>query len=168
MEDRPSGGEGSQGVYPRTPPLSRRARGPDRRGDEDGVRRSDRHARTAPRTGGLVPADLEPPAGARGAFGPVSGAEPDDPHDDTVASKVWDSCLARRLLVFVRPHWGLFATSFVVLAVLFSLAVLGPWVWKQAIDGPVTAAMTARAARADAEVSGFMRAFWAWIGAYAG
>ena len=98
----------------------------------------------------------------------MSGAEPDDPHDDTVASKVWDSGLARRLLVFVRPHWGLFATSFVVLAVLFALDVLGPWVWKQAIDGPVTAAMTARAARADAEVSGFMRAFWAWIGAYAG
>jgi len=97
----------------------------------------------------------------------VSAAEPDDPLDDLVTSKVWDSGLARRLLRFARPHWGLFAVSFLVLAVLFALDVLGPWMWRHAIDGPVASAAAARAADASADVSSFVHTFWAWVGAYA-
>ncbi|HEV8113070.1 MAG TPA: ABC transporter ATP-binding protein [Planctomycetota bacterium] len=96
----------------------------------------------------------------------MSGADPDDPLDDTVASKAWDSGLARRLLEFVRPHWGLFATSFVVLGALLALDILGPWVWKHAIDGPVLSAVHAREGDAGADVSAFVRLFWTWVGVY--
>ncbi len=92
----------------------------------------------------------------------------DDPLDDTVASKVWDGGLARRLLAFARPHWGLFATSFLVLAVLFALDVLGPWIWKHELDGPLKAASTARAADPAADVSAFVSEFRIWVGVYVG
>jgi ABC-type multidrug transport system fused ATPase/permease subunit len=95
----------------------------------------------------------------------VSGAS-DDPFDDTVATKAWDSSLAKRLLRFARPHWGLFAGSFVVLGALFALDVLGPWMWRRALDGPVAAASAARAADPAADVSAFVHALWLWIGGY--
>ncbi|MFN0007331.1 MAG: ABC transporter ATP-binding protein [Planctomycetota bacterium] len=92
----------------------------------------------------------------------------DDPFDDTVATKAWDHSLAKRLLRFARPHWGLFAGSFVVLAALFVLDVLGPWMWRHALDGPVAAASAARAADPAADVSRHTRELWIWIGAYLG
>lgn len=69
----------------------------------------------------------------------------DDPFDDYVATKGWDTSLLRRLMRFVRPHAGLFAKSFLVLFVLFGLDLVGPWLWKRAIDGPVASAVAARA-----------------------
>jgi ATP-binding cassette subfamily B protein len=90
----------------------------------------------------------------------------DDPFDDTVATKAWDTSLAKRLLRFARPHWGLFAGSFVVLGLLFALDVLGPWMWRQALDGPVAAASAAREADPGADVSAQLRSLWTWIGAY--
>jgi ATP-binding cassette subfamily B multidrug efflux pump len=98
----------------------------------------------------------------------VTDTDLDDPLDDTVASKVWDGGLARRLLAFARPHWGLFATSFLVLAVLFALDVLGPWIWKHELDGPLKAASTARAADPAADVSAFVSEFRIWVGVYVG
>ncbi|MBL8859705.1 MAG: ABC transporter ATP-binding protein [Planctomycetes bacterium] len=96
----------------------------------------------------------------------------DDPFDDYVATKSWDSSLLRRLLRFVRPHAGLFVKSFVVLSVLFALDLVGPWLWKRAIDGPVSAAVAARAT-ADAtgtvaDIAPFMSQFWMWMGVYVG
>lgn len=94
----------------------------------------------------------------------------DDPFDEYVVSKAWDSSLMRRLLRFVRPHLSLFATSFLVLGVLFALDLLGPWMWKHALDGPVNAALAARrAAEASgtvADVKPYVHEFWWWVGAY--
>ena len=91
-----------------------------------------------------------------------------DPFDDLVASKVWDAGIARRLLALARPHWGLFAASFVVLGGLLALDVAGPWMWKHILDGPVTAAARARATDPNADVSALVRSFWTWVAAYVG
>src|SRR5437763_1842803 len=76
----------------------------------------------------------------------------------------------RRLLRFVRPHIGLFATSFVVLGALFALDLVGPWMWKHAIDGPVRAAIDAKDSAArfgiDVDVRPFVREFGWWVAAY--
>ena len=96
----------------------------------------------------------------------MSDPDPEDPLDDAVSTKAWDTGLARRLLVFVRPHWGLFASSFLVLASLLALDVLGPWAWKQAIDGPVAAAVKARSADPGADVSDLVRSFRLWVVGY--
>ena len=93
---------------------------------------------------------------------------PDDPLDDLVTSRVWDAGIARRLLALARPHWGLFATSFLVLAGLLALDVFGPWMWKHILDGPVTEAARARASDPNADVSALVRTFWTWVAAYAG
>ncbi len=89
-----------------------------------------------------------------------------DPHDDVVAGKSWDNRLMLRLVQFARPHVHLFAWSFVVLAGVFALDVLGPWMWRHVLDGPVQAAMDARAADPAADTSIHLRTFWLWIGGY--
>ncbi len=89
-----------------------------------------------------------------------------DPHDEFVAGKSWDNRLMMRLARYARPHAHLFAWSFVVLAALFALDVLGPWLWRHVLDGPVQSALDARAANPDADVSGYMHTFWLWIGGY--
>lgn len=92
--------------------------------------------------------------------------EADDPHDEFVAAKSWDNALLMRLVRYARPHAALFAWSFFVLAGVFALDVLGPWMWRHVLDGPVKAAMDARAADPAADTSMHMTAFWAWIGGY--
>ncbi|MCY2958748.1 MAG: ABC transporter ATP-binding protein [Planctomycetota bacterium] len=89
-----------------------------------------------------------------------------DPHDDFVAGKSWDNHLMLRLVQFARPHARLFAWSFVVLAGVFAFDVLGPWMWRHVLDGPVQAAIDARAADPGADTSIYMSTFWQWIGAY--
>jgi ATP-binding cassette subfamily B protein len=91
-----------------------------------------------------------------------------DPFDDLVASKVWDAGIARRLLALARPHWGLFAASFLVLAGLLALDVVGPWMWKHILDGPISEVAHAHAADPNADVSALVRSFWTWVGAYVG
>jgi len=88
-----------------------------------------------------------------------------DPHDEFVG-RSWDNRLVMRLVRFARPHARLFAGSFLVLAALFSLDVMGPWMWRHVLDGPVQAAIAARAADPSADVSPHMSSFWFWIGAY--
>lgn len=67
-------------------------------------------------------------------------------YDEVVASKAWDSALFRRLVTYARPHARLFFTSFLVILGLFALELAGPYVLRQAIDGPVADALTAGAA----------------------
>ena len=63
----------------------------------------------------------------------------DDLHeeDGVVATKAWDHSLFRRLLYYVGPHKRLLFGSFLVLVGLFILELIGPWIWRQAIDGPI-------------------------------
>ncbi len=89
-----------------------------------------------------------------------------DPHDDFVAGKSWDNHLMLRLVQYARPHAHLFAWSFVVLAGVFALDVLGPWMWRHVLDGPVQAAIDARAIDPGADTSMYMGTFWKWIAGY--
>jgi len=99
----------------------------------------------------------------------VSKKDDLDPHDDDlVSSKAWDNTILMRLARYARPHARLFYGSFGVLAVLFALDMLGPWIWRHALDGPVHEAVEARAQDPAADVSGFVHSFWIWVGAYLG
>ncbi len=94
----------------------------------------------------------------------------DDPFDEFVVSSSFDRSLLLRLMRFVKPHAGLFVKSFLVLGVLFALDLVGPWLWKHALDGPVMSAVDARnradAAGTTADVGVFVAQFWWWMGAY--
>jgi ATP-binding cassette subfamily B protein len=79
------------------------------------------------------------------------------PHDELVSSKAWDSALLRRLLVYARPHKGLFFVSFLVILGLFALDLAGPYVLRAAIDGPVADALKQQSADATPDASGAMR-----------
>jgi ATP-binding cassette subfamily B protein len=81
---------------------------------------------------------------------------------DIVAHKGWDGGLLRRLLIFARPHAREFAKSIGVLSGVFVCALLGPWIWKCAIDGPLADAIEARATGGDPDMFPFLQ----WIGAY--
>ncbi len=96
----------------------------------------------------------------------MSAQDLDPQDDDLVSSKAWDNTILLRLARYARPHARLFYASFGVLAVLFALDMLGPWIWRHALDGPVRAAVAARAQDPAADVAGFVHAFWLWVGAY--
>ena len=84
-----------------------------------------------------------------------------DPNE-LVATKAWDSSLFRRLLEFIRPHRRLFLASFGVLLCLFGGELLGTWIWRGAIDGPVAEAAGA------ADRSPYVRGLLGWVGLYVG
>ena len=70
---------------------------------------------------------------------------PLDPYsEEAVAAKGWDTALLSRLLVFARPHRALFLQSFAVLVLLFGSELAGPWILREAIDGPVASYLEAR------------------------
>jgi ATP-binding cassette subfamily B protein len=96
----------------------------------------------------------------------ASAAQGDDLDDDLVASKAWDSSILRRLAQYSRPHLSLFVASFCVLAALFGLDLLGPWIWRHALDGPVLAARNARGSDLGADVSAYVHQFWWWVALY--
>jgi ABC-type multidrug transport system fused ATPase/permease subunit len=96
----------------------------------------------------------------------VSANDLDPADDDLVSSKAWDNTILLRLARYAKPHAQLFYGSFGVLAVLFALDMLGPWIWRHALDGPVRAAVDARAQDPAADVSGSVHAFWIWVAAY--
>ncbi|MEY2806382.1 MAG: hypothetical protein RIR65_799, partial [Planctomycetota bacterium] len=85
-------------------------------------------------------------------------------HDENVAGKAWDGVVVRRLSGWARPHWRLFAASFGVLVGLFALDLVGPWMWRHILDGPVAQAVAARGTGGDA--AAHVREFWWWIGGY--
>jgi ATP-binding cassette subfamily B protein len=85
-------------------------------------------------------------------------------HDENVVGKAWDGLVVRRLSGWARPHWRLFAASFAVLLGLFALDLLGPWMWRHILDGPVAEAVAARGAGGDSTIH--VREFWWWIGGY--
>lgn len=91
----------------------------------------------------------------------------DDAPEEFVAGKVWDVRLALRLAREARAHWRLFAGTFGVLAVLFGLELAGPWILREAIDGPVLGAVAERAASPSAPASDErLRELWLWAAAY--
>jgi ATP-binding cassette subfamily B protein len=98
----------------------------------------------------------------------VSAKQLDPEEDDLVSSKAWDNAILLRLARQARPHARLFLLSFGVLAVLFALDMLGPWIWRHALDGPVRAALAAREQDPGADVGVHVRSFWVWVGGYLG
>ncbi len=84
-----------------------------------------------------------------------------DPNE-LVVTKAWDTSLFRRLLEFIRPHRRLFLASFSVLLCLFAGELFGTWIWRGAIDGPVTEAAGAE------DRSPFVRELLNWVGLYLG
>jgi ATP-binding cassette subfamily B multidrug efflux pump len=91
-----------------------------------------------------------------------------DPLDELVTTKAWDTSLVGRLMREVRAHKRLFAGSFAVLAVLFGLELLGPWLLRKAIDGPVQTAINARDAGASVDLARLNHDLWWWALAYVG
>lgn len=85
-------------------------------------------------------------------------------HEEAVASKAWDGAVLRRLARWARPHTRLFLTSFAVLFGIFALDLLGPWMWRHILDGPVAEAVATRAA--GGPTGQHLASFWWWIGAY--
>jgi ATP-binding cassette subfamily B multidrug efflux pump len=93
--------------------------------------------------------------------------EDDEAPEEFVAGKVWDSRLALRLARETRPHWKLFAGAFLILALLFGLELAGPWILREAIDGPVAAVMAAREAGTTLpDPQAPVRELWWWAAAY--
>ena len=90
----------------------------------------------------------------------------DEEEDELVASKAWDSAILRRLAREARAHRGLFLKSFLVLATLFALDLAGPYVWRHALDGPVRAAVEARAIDPGVDTDPQVMSFLRWIGLY--
>ncbi|MFT5152533.1 MAG: ATP-binding cassette subfamily B multidrug efflux pump, partial [Planctomycetota bacterium] len=83
---------------------------------------------------------------------------------EVVASKAWDHAIFLRLLGFARPHLKLFLQSFSVLSCLFALDLAGPWIWRNALDGPIEASKLI----GSQVVTGAERSFLFWIAAYVG
>jgi len=87
--------------------------------------------------------------------------------DEFVVAAAWDGRLVRRLLREARPHARLFARTFAVLAVLFVLELAGPWVLREAIDGPVARALQSRAEAPESFVAApFVRELGMWAALY--
>ncbi|MFT5051032.1 MAG: ATP-binding cassette subfamily B multidrug efflux pump [Chlamydiales bacterium] len=83
---------------------------------------------------------------------------------EVIASKVWDHSLFRRLLTFARPHARLFMQSFLVLAGLLVLDLIGPWIWRRALDGPVAASR----AEGIVDRAAHIQELWFWIALFMG
>ena len=81
---------------------------------------------------------------------------------DIVAHKGWDGSLLRRLIGFARPHSLEFLKSIGALTGVFACALLGPWIWKEAIDGPLAVAIEARSQGLGSDMIPFLK----WIGIY--
>ena len=97
------------------------------------------------------------------------GAKPSgekDHLDEWITTKGWDTSLVGRLIREVRAHKWLFAGSFGVLSVLFGLELLGPWLLRGAIDGPVHGAIEARNAGAAVDADHLRQSLWWWALAY--
>jgi len=83
---------------------------------------------------------------------------------EIIASKAWDHSLFRRLLTFARPHARLFVQSLLVLGGLLVLDLIGPWIWRRALDGPVAASR----AEGIVDRASHTRELWMWIALFMG
>ena len=64
---------------------------------------------------------------------------PSDPfHEDPIVGKAFDRDLMRRLLRYALPYKGPMALAFTVLVVVTVCGLAGPFVIKEAIDGPLS------------------------------
>ncbi|MBV6520506.1 MAG: putative ABC transporter ATP-binding protein [Gemmatimonadaceae bacterium] len=61
-------------------------------------------------------------------------------HDDEILGKAYDARLARRLLRYARPYWGLVAASLALLLIDGALQLTGPLLTRYVIDVAVPAA----------------------------
>ncbi len=84
--------------------------------------------------------------------------------EGAVATKAWDHRLFQRLVTYARPHWLLFVACFGVLSTLFALELMGPWIWRQSLDGPVSGAWNAPEG---ADKSVYVNSLMGWVGLYA-
>ncbi|MCB9883299.1 MAG: ABC transporter ATP-binding protein [Planctomycetes bacterium] len=73
-----------------------------------------------------------------------------DSDADEVRGAALDPRLLRRLLEFAKPHKALFLSSFAVLLLGFLLELLGPFVIRMAIDGPIQMGIEERITAGDA------------------
>lgn len=85
--------------------------------------------------------------------------------NEVIATRAWDHRLFRRLLAYVKPHWRLFVLSFGILALLFAGELMGPYIWRRALDGPVQGALDAPVG---ADKTPFRDAMLGWVGLYLG
>lgn len=56
------------------------------------------------------------------------------PHDEEALGKAYDARLMRRLLTYMRPHWGKVTLAIAMLAVGAAIELVGPWLTKIALD----------------------------------
>lgn len=56
------------------------------------------------------------------------------PHDEEALGKAYDARLMRRLLTYLRPHWGKVTLAIAMLAVGAAIELVGPWLTKIALD----------------------------------
>jgi ATP-binding cassette subfamily B protein len=56
------------------------------------------------------------------------------PHEEEALGKAYDAHLMRRLLGYLRPHWGKVTLAILMLMVGAALELVGPWLTKVALD----------------------------------
>jgi ATP-binding cassette subfamily B multidrug efflux pump len=61
-------------------------------------------------------------------------------HEEETLGKAYDARLMRRLVRYLRPHWGLVALALFVLLLAAGTAVVGPWITQLVIDEAIPAA----------------------------
>ncbi|MDH3207017.1 MAG: ABC transporter ATP-binding protein/permease [Gemmatimonadota bacterium] len=61
-------------------------------------------------------------------------------HEEEALGKAYDARLMRRLLRYLRPHWGLVALALFVLLLAAGTAIVGPWITQLVIDEAIPAA----------------------------
>jgi len=75
-------------------------------------------------------------------------------HEDPIVGKAFDRDLMRRLLRYALPYKGPMALAFLVLVVVTVCGLAGPFVIKEAIDGPLSDVVRSAAASSDRTGSG--------------
>ncbi|HUG02639.1 MAG TPA: ABC transporter ATP-binding protein [Longimicrobiales bacterium] len=56
------------------------------------------------------------------------------PHEEEALGKAYDARLMRRLISYLRPHWGKVTLAIIMLMVGAALELVGPWLTKVALD----------------------------------
>ncbi|MBI2933351.1 MAG: ABC transporter ATP-binding protein [Planctomycetes bacterium] len=60
-----------------------------------------------------------------------------DPHEEEALGKAYDGRLMRRFLRYIRPHWPLAAISLFFIFARIGMDLVGPWILRAAVDGPI-------------------------------